>query len=67
MKVLSPALNWRATNECQRCFRDEATYRVYTDALDIKVCVACAEEACSLGIPVEVLRSSETMKRRRVS
>lgn len=52
---------------CQRCFRDEATYRVYTDAMDMEVCFACAEEACRLGIAVEVVDSNEKMKRRRVS
>jgi hypothetical protein len=45
--------------KCQRCLRDEATYRVYTDAIDMKVCFGCAEEACRLGIAVEVLHSSE--------
>jgi hypothetical protein len=42
--------------KCQRCWSDqEATYRVYTDALNIKVCATCAEEALGLGIAVEVL------------
>jgi hypothetical protein len=42
--------------KCQRCFRgEEAKYRVYTDIIDMKVCVACAEEARKLGIAVEVL------------
>jgi hypothetical protein len=53
--------------KCQRCLRDQATYRVYTDLLDIKVCVACAEEACGLGIAVEVLDSREKTKRCGVS
>ena len=53
--------------KCQRCLRDEATYRVYTDALDMEVCCACAKVACRLGIAVEMLNSSENMKQRRVS
>jgi hypothetical protein len=58
---------WRSGMKCQRCFRDEAAYRVYTDAIDMEVCFACAEEACRLGIAVEVLDSSENMKRRWAS
>jgi hypothetical protein len=34
--------------------------------MDLKVCVACAEEAGRLGIPVEAQQSSEKMKRRPV-
>ena len=46
--------------KCQRCFRgEEAKYRVYTDIIDMKVCVACAEEARELGIAVEVLDGGE--------
>jgi hypothetical protein len=42
--------------KCQRCWSDqEAAYRVYTDALNIKVSATCAEEALGLGIAVEVL------------
>jgi hypothetical protein len=42
--------------KCQRCWSDqEAAYRAYTDALNIKVCATCAEEALGLGIAVEVL------------
>ena len=33
----------------------EPAYRVYTDALNIKVCATCAKEALALGIAVEVL------------
>jgi hypothetical protein len=51
--------------KCQRCLRDEATYRVYSDTIDMKVCFACAEEACRLGIAVEVLPTSDRMRRRR--
>jgi hypothetical protein len=52
-----PIPEWRVRVKCQRCYRDEAKYRVYTDIMDLKVCVACAEEAGGLGIPVEVLQS----------
>jgi hypothetical protein len=42
--------------KCQRCWSDqEPAYRVYTDALNIKVCATCAREALALGIAVEVL------------
>ncbi len=42
--------------ECQRCLKGkDIQYRVYTDALDMKVCSSCAEEARKLGIAVEVL------------
>ena len=41
---------------CQRCCgREEAVYRVRSDAIDMKVCVACADEARNLGLVVEVL------------
>jgi len=49
---------------CQRCLRNEAaTYRVFTDILDMKVCPACADEARKLGINVELLDSGEEKKR----
>ena len=60
-------LNGDREMKCQRCFRDEATYRVYTDAIDMEVCFACAEEACRLGIAVAVLHFSDNIKRRWVS
>jgi len=42
--------------KCQRCWSDqEPAYRVFTDALNIKVCATCAKEALGLGIAVEVL------------
>ncbi len=42
--------------ECQRCLTGkEAKYRVYTEAMEMKVCATCAEEARRLGIAVEVL------------
>ena len=32
--------------ECQRCLTGkEAKYRVYTESMEMKVCVTCAEEA----------------------
>ena len=46
--------------KCQRCVRgEEAKYRVYTDAIELEVCAACAEEARKLGIAVEVLDPGE--------
>ena len=42
--------------ECQRCLLGkEAKYRVYTEAMEMKVCAICAEEAQRLGIAVEPL------------
>ena len=34
---------------------EEATYRAYTKAMDMKVCGLCAAEARKLGIAVEIL------------
>jgi hypothetical protein len=45
--------------KCERCSRHKAVYRVYTDAIDLKVCFACAEEASKLGLPIEVLRTHD--------
>jgi hypothetical protein len=45
--------------KCQRCLRSEAAYRVHSDAIDMKVCAACADEAKRLGIAVEVLGPAE--------
>ena len=47
--------------KCQRCWSDqEPAYRVYTDALNIKVCATCAtEEALALMIAVEVLNGGK--------
>ena len=46
--------------KCQRgCGREEATYRVRSDVIDMKVCAACADEARRLGIAVEVLSGEE--------
>jgi hypothetical protein len=42
--------------KCDRCPDDnEATYRVFTDIIDMKVCSACADEARRLGIAVQSL------------
>ena len=42
--------------ECQRCLLGkEAKYRVHTEAMEMKVCATCAEEARRLGIAVEAL------------
>jgi hypothetical protein len=42
--------------KCGRCLSGEdATYRVYSDILDMAVCAACADEARKLGIGVEPL------------
>jgi hypothetical protein len=42
--------------KCQRCLSgEEVKYRVYSDALDIAVCAACADEARRLGLTVEPL------------
>jgi len=42
--------------ECQRCLTGkEATYRVYSDMIDLKVCAVCADEARRLGLAVESL------------
>jgi hypothetical protein len=45
--------------KCQRCLgNEEATYRVYSDEMDMKVCAGCAEEAQKIGISVEFLASA---------
>lgn len=46
--------------KCQRCQRSEARYRVYTDILNLKVCMSCVIEALELGIAVEVLSRLQT-------
>lgn len=45
--------------KCQRCLcgEEEATCRVRSDVIDMKVCAACADEARRLGLAVEVLGS----------
>jgi len=49
----APRLNDSKSGRCLS--GEEATYRVYTDALDMAVCAACADEARKLGIDVEPL------------
>ena len=41
--------------QCQRCWTNDAQYRATTDAIDIKICAFCAEEARKLRITVEAL------------
>ncbi len=42
--------------KCQRCSgREEATYRVRSDVIDMKVCAVCADEARRLRLTVEAL------------
>src|SRR5262249_55443438 len=48
-------LNRRWTMKCQRCCRDDASYRVWSDVIDMKVCAVCVDEGRRLGIAVEVL------------
>jgi hypothetical protein len=49
--------------KCQRCLQgDEAKYRVYSEVLDLKVCSSCAFEACTLGLPVELIHLGETRR-----
>lgn len=43
---------------CERCGQRKASYRAYSDILNIEVCDACAAEARRLGIAVQI-RSSE--------
>lgn len=46
----------RVTMLCQRCQNDEeALYRVYSDIMDIVVCLSCADEARRMEIPVVFL------------
>ena len=54
--------------KCQRCCgREEASYRVRSDVIDMKVCAACAAEARRLGITVEVLGGGERKGNREES
>ncbi len=45
--------------KCQRCRADEARFRVYTDAMNTKVCTSCALVALQLGITVVDLEDSK--------
>ena len=51
----APRLN-DSKMKCGRCLSgDEATYRVYSDVLEMAVCAACADQARKLRIGVEPL------------
>ena len=53
--------------ECQRCLLGkEAKYRVYTESMEMKVCVTCAEEARRLGIAVEPLDNEKASSSRTI-
>ncbi len=41
--------------KCQRCHGEDAAFRVFTDAMDIHVCLSCAEVARQLEIATEDL------------
>ena len=41
--------------KCQRCQTEDARFRVFTDAIDIHVCLSCAEVARQLKIDTEDL------------
>ncbi len=43
------------TMKCQRCQTEDAHFRVFTDAIDIHVCLLCAEVARQLKIDTEDL------------
>jgi NAD-dependent SIR2 family protein deacetylase len=51
---------------CERCpgYR-EARYRAFTEAMDMKVCASCAEEARRLGIFVEALEPEKKNMHRK--
>jgi hypothetical protein len=44
----------------QRCKANEAKYPVYTDTINLKVCIFCAITAKEIGITPEVLHSLQT-------
>jgi hypothetical protein len=49
--------------KCQRCIRaEEATHRVYSDVMEMKVCLACAAEARRLGLIIELLHPDEVKR-----
>ncbi len=45
--------------KCQRCGANEARFRVYTEAMDTKVCTSCAIVALELGIRVVALEGGK--------
>ena len=60
-------LEWTSEVKCQRCLRDEApaTYRVFSETIDMRVCAECADEARKLRINVELLDSREGNKKKQ--
>jgi hypothetical protein len=53
--------------KCQRCVRgEEATDRVRSDVIDMKVCAACADEARRLGLLLKfsVRKKEKALERR---
>lgn len=66
---LMPVVKTRTLREqetrCERCLNgEEARYHVYTDAIDMKVCQSCGEEARRIGIRVEAL---DVLKRTEIT
>jgi protein-arginine kinase activator protein McsA len=54
--------------KCQRCLGEQAaTYRVFTEVINMKVCEACADEARRIGIAVEALDVGERKRNRQAS
>ena len=50
----------REKKGCQRCLRaEQPRYRVHTDAIDMRVCASCAEEARKIRMSVEALDQEE--------
>ncbi len=47
--------------KCQRCKADESRFRVYTEAMETKVCTLCAIVALQLGIAVVDLENSKSI------
>ena len=44
---------------CQRCYEEDAVYRVVTDVMDVPVCPSCAEQARELKLTTEDLSDKE--------
>ena len=47
--------------KCERCKANEARYRVYTEAMNTKVCTSCALKALQLGITVVGLEGGKPL------
>lgn len=46
--------------KCQRCIEaEEATHRVYSDVMELRVCSACAAEAAILRLGIDLLPPDE--------